>query len=89
MFIIKKKWKEGFANRSSYILTIQGLEGLLPPVPESDGVSPEIVPVSEPDGELPSELLGSLLFDGSPVLLLSLVVLLWITRGVLRDNHKF
>ena len=74
MFIIKKKWKEGFTNRSSYILTIKGLEGLLPPVPKSDGVSPEVVPVSEPDGELPSELLGALLFDCSPVLGLSLQV---------------
>ena len=52
-----------------------GTGRLLPPVPESDGVSPEVVPVSEPDGELPSELLGALLFDGSPVLGLSLVVL--------------
>jgi hypothetical protein len=53
-----------FANRSSCLLTTQGLEVLLPPVPESDRVSPEVVPVSELDGELPSELLGSLLFDG-------------------------
>jgi len=62
-----------FGNRSFYILTTQGLEGLLPPVPESDGVSPDVVPVSEPDGELPPELLGGLLFDGSPLLGLSFV----------------
>ncbi len=39
----------GFANRNSCLITTQGLEG--PPVPESNGVSPDIVPVSEPDGE--------------------------------------
>ena len=54
----------------------------MPPVPESDGVSPDVVPVPEPDGELPSELLGALLFDGSPVLGLSLLVLGGLLEGL-------
>ena len=46
------------------------------------GASPDVVPVPEPDGELPSELLGALLFDGSPVLGLSLLVLGGLLEGL-------
>ena len=39
--------------------------GCSPPVPESDGVSLDVVPVSEPDGELSLQVLDGLLFDDS------------------------
>jgi hypothetical protein len=39
--------EKGVRKRGSFLLTTQGLEGLLPPVSESDGVSPDVVPVSE------------------------------------------
>jgi hypothetical protein len=63
-------------------LTTQGLKGLLPPVPESDGVLPDVVPVSESDGELPLELLDGLLFDEPLELGLSLVVLGELFEGL-------
>jgi hypothetical protein len=63
-------------------LTTHGLEALLPPVPESDGVSPDVVPVSEPDGELSPELLDGLLFDDSLELGLSVVLLGELLEGL-------
>lgn len=55
---------------------------MLPPVSESDGVLSADVPVSEPDGELPPELLDGLLSDDSPELGLSLVVLGGLLEGL-------
>jgi hypothetical protein len=74
--------EKGVRKRGSFLLTTQGLEGLLPPVSESDGVSPDVVPVSEPDGELSLELLDGLLFDDSLELGLSLVVLGELLEGL-------
>jgi hypothetical protein len=54
----------------------------LPPVPESDGISLDVVPVSEPDGELSLELLDGLLFDDWLELGRSLVLLGGLLEGL-------